>query len=351
MVKTTTAALAAFVLMTAACGDATGPSGSTGLFGWAVGSRSDGYAFIAATGDGGITWSRQGDGSLPDVQLEGVRALDSLTAWAVGDVADGYGTVLRTTDGGETWVRLGTSQELPACGLNGVSPLDADRAYVAGCDNTVLYTGDGGGTWVSLSDPAYAGYDYDCVLALSGSVLWLVGGNEQEGVILRSTDGGASWESRGDSLLLSGYPLITLSAVSESEAWVVGHGYTVARTTDAGESWTLHVPDGLERSPFSDDANGVAALADGRVVVSMDYGKLYASVDSGRSWTGQQVEMQDFLLGVCAMPDGHAWVAGTSSSFDGGSLQHTSTWGPQWYVQDIPDCPALRDVHFVGAVH
>ncbi|MCD4847209.1 MAG: hypothetical protein K8R76_03355, partial [Candidatus Aegiribacteria sp.] len=246
----------AFALFMASCGsDTTGPSESGLWFGWAVGAPVDSYAFIIATGDGGINWNRQGLSSgIPNVELECVRAQDSLTAWAVGDVANGYGTILKTVDGGTTWIRQGSSSNIPAKGLNGISLLDGNTAFVVGIDNTILYTSNGGGTWVSMSDPAYDGFDYDCVYAVDHSVIWVVGGTEHYGIILRSADGGNTWESQGDSLLLDEFPLICVSAIDVSNAWIVGHGYTVASTSNGGSNWELRVPDGLQRTTQSPDA-------------------------------------------------------------------------------------------------
>lgn len=343
----------AVALLLAACGsDTTGPSAPGLWFGWAVGAPVDGYGFIIATGNGGVNWNRQGyDSYIPDVQLECVRALDSLTAWVVGDVADGYGTILKTLDGGSTWIRQGSASNIPAKGLNGISPLDVNTAFVVGMDNTILYTSDGGSTWVSMADQAYDGFDYDCVYAVDHSVIWAVGGTEYYGIILRSVDGGNTWESQGDSLLLDEYPLICVSAVDAFNAWIVGHGYTVASTSNGGSSWELKVPAGLQRTPLSDDANGVCALQQNWVLVTMDYGKAYLTEDGGQTWTKQNIPSGDFLLGTCALDTRYAWMAGLSASGNAGSILNTSTGGPSWGLQSIPDCMGLRDVSFVNAHH
>lgn len=340
-------------LLMASCGsDTTGPSEPGQWFGWAVGASVDSYGFIIATGDGGVNWNRQGSGSdIPNVQLECVRALDSLTAWVVGDVASGYGTILKTLDGGATWIRQGSSTYIPAKGLNGISLLDGNTAFVVGMDNTILYTSDGGSIWVSMADPAYDGFDYDCVYAVNHSVIWVVGGTEHYGIILRSPDGGNTWESQGDSLLLDEYPLICVSAIDASNAWVVGHGYTVASTSNGGSSWELKVPEGLSRNPLSDDANGVCALQEDWVLVTMDYGKAYLTENGAQTWTEQNIPSSDYLLGTCALDTRYAWIAGLSASSGAGSILNTSNGGQDWSFQGISGCLGLRDVSFVNAHH
>ena len=339
-------------LMTACGNDTTGPSESGLWFGWAVGAPVDSYGFIIATGNGGVNWNRQGSGSdIPNVQLECVRALDSLTAWVVGDVANGYGTILKTLDGGVTWNRQGSSSYIPAKGLNGISPLDGNTAFVVGIDNTILYTSDGGSTWISMADPAYDGFDYDCVYAVNHSVIWVVGGTEHYGIILRSADGGNTWESQGDSLLLDGYPLICVSAIDVSNAWIVGHGYTIASTSNGGSSWELSIPSELQRSTQSPDANGVCALNQDWLLVTMDYGKAYVTENGGQTWIEQNIPISDFLLGTCALDTRYAWIATLSPSGGSGSIVSTANGGSNWSSQGIPDCTGFRDVSFVSAHH
>lgn len=340
-----------FSLLIASCGDVSGPSDTGNWFGWAVGGPVDGYAFIVATGNGGVNWNRQGDGSLPEVQLECVRAIDSLTAWVVGDLADGYATILRTDDGGSTWIRQGSASTIPDKGLNGISPLDGDNAYVVGMDNTILYTSDGGGTWVSMADPAYDGFDYDGVYALDHSNIWIVGGDVYNGIILHSTDGGNSWESQGDSLLLEGYALIRVSAIDASNAWLVGHGYTIAYTTNGGVDWEVTTPADLDRNPQAQDANGVCIFGSGRVLVTMDSGGIYLTTDAGSSWTKQTSPVADYLLGVCAIDANTAWIAGDPVASGNGHILRTRNGGATWAIQDMPENVGVSDVSFVNSHH
>ncbi|MCK4671127.1 MAG: hypothetical protein KAT47_01205 [Candidatus Aegiribacteria sp.] len=183
------------------------------------------------------------------------------------------------------------------------------------------------------------------------SVIWVVGGTEHYGIILRSLDGGNTWESQGDSLLLDEYPLICVSAISGSNAWIVGHGYTVASTSNGGNSWELKVPDGLSRNPLSDDANGVCALHQDWVLVTMDYGEAYLTEDGGQTWIKQSIPSSDFLLGTCALDTRYAWIAGLSASGGAGSIINTSNGGSSWSFQGITGCMGLRDVSFVYAHH
>jgi photosystem II stability/assembly factor-like uncharacterized protein len=312
---------------------------------------------IIATGNSGVNWERQGTvAEIPNADLEAVRAVDSLAVWAVGGPSNGYGVILRTSDGGQTWDRQGSWSTLPHCGFNGISVLDASTAWVVGMNNTILYTSNGGTTWANAADPAYSGYDYDFVLAVDHSHVWVVGGTESDGIILHSSDGGSTWESQGNSELLDGYPLISISAFNAQTAMIVGHGHTVARTSDGGETWELCVPDSLPRNTQADDANGVVMLSTEWALVSMDYGKIYITSNGGDSWNRQTIPTAAqgfFYLDCCAIDQNGIWIAGHIPGAGDGVILHTSNGGAEWGLQVVndPGNSGFRDVHFAGSHH
>ena len=59
------------------------------------------------------------------------------TGWAAGSSMDGYGTIIHTKDGGVTWIRLGGPKDIPDVGINCISVLDENNAWVVGGDNTM----------------------------------------------------------------------------------------------------------------------------------------------------------------------------------------------------------------------
>ena len=345
-------AACAFLVLPPGCGDTSGPSPVTALNGWVVGDADSGYGTILHTVDGGTTWIRQGDAStVPDVFLGSVRAVDSLQAWVVGPAADGYGTILRTSDAGETWSRIPASAGIPAVGFLDLCILDGNTIWVAGSNNTILYTNDGGNTWTSMSDPAFDEYAMVSISALNNSDIWVCGSNSVDGLIIHSTDGGATWTVEGDSTLLIDYPLISISAFDQDHAWVVGHGYTFANTTDGGTTWNLCVPDSLNRTPGSDDANGVCPTGVNRAWVAVDYGGIYLTEDGGDSWTKQSVSPEAggfYLVRTCATDQSTAWTVGLGVG--DGIILHT-TDGTTWSTQSTPVSVIFSDVSFVDSFH
>lgn len=317
--------------------------------GWAVGLPSDGYGTIIYTSDSGQTWTRQGDTlSIPNVDLNSVRAIDSLTAWVVGGSSDGYGTILKTTDGGNTWVRLGEAGEIPDAGIGGISVLDENNAWIVSSDNTILFTNDGGNTWISKADPAYNSIDLSGVFAVDANNIWICGGIN-DGFILHSTDGGNSWISEGDTTLLEGHTLISISAANQNNAWAVGHGSVALCTSDAGVTWENKSPTPGQMV----DVNGVCVLNENIIWIVMDYGNIYLTEDGGQSWTKQESNSGGYyMLRICAIDKNTAWIAGFSQFPPlKGIILHTTDGGQTWNEQNYGLDNGLWDVSFVNSYH
>jgi photosystem II stability/assembly factor-like uncharacterized protein len=341
-------------LLVMSCGDVSGPSVFTGYDGWVVGNSIGGYAMILHTTNSGDTWTRQGTAaSIPDVPLNAVRAVDSLQAWACGAPSDGYATIMRTNDAGETWERVGNAGDIPNEGLLSASLLTADDVWMCGSGNTIIHTTDGGATWTDMSDPAYWDYWFEGIFALDASHIWACGGETSvdNGILIHSSDGGITWTAQGDSILLAGYPLLSISAWDANHAWVVGHGYTYARTVDGGVNWELCLPDSLTRSTQGWDANGVTAVSQTDVWTCQDYGRVFLTTDGGDNWTEQNVPGDAsgcLILRICAFDLSNVWAVGQGPI---GGIIIVNVDGGSWVVQPSPASNGLFDVSFAGSHH
>lgn len=344
--------LCAIPMLMTACGDVSGPSPVDSVNGWIVGNVSDGFSMILHTVDGGGTWTRQGDiSTLPNSMLNAVRAVDSLQAWAVGAPSGGFCVILNTQDAGATWERIPQSAGIPASDLSDLCVLGENDIWVVGADNTIIHSTDGGNSWTSKSDPAFDAFGITSITAVDASNIWASGSNSTDAIILHSVDGGATWTAEGDSVLLTDYPLISISAFDQDHCWTVGHGYTIARTVDSGVNWNLCLADSLHRTPFSDDANGVCPTSLNRAWIAIDYGKLYLTEDGGNSWTQQSVPDSAggfYLLRTCATDQNTAWTVGIGPG--DGIILHT-TDGTTWSLQSAPTNLGLCDVSFVNSFH
>jgi photosystem II stability/assembly factor-like uncharacterized protein len=224
------------------------------------------YGTILRTTDGGATWVEQDSGTTND--LNAVSFTDANTGTVVGSNE----TILRTTDGGATWVEQDSDTLFGWVSLTGVSFTDALRGlavgwHIVGSDvyaGAILRTWDGGATWVwedsgttnGLNAVSSTGYtavgDYGTILrddfwvwtaqdTYAGNDLhgvsftdWNTGAAVGEaGIILRTTDGWATWSRQH----ITEERLYGVSFTDANTGTVVGSGGTILQTRDGGATW------------------------------------------------------------------------------------------------------------------
>jgi photosystem II stability/assembly factor-like uncharacterized protein len=337
------------VLLVTGCNDSTGPS-SQSVYGWITGGPADGYGIILRTTDG-QNWVRQGSSSsIPESNINAVSVVDSLTVWVTGEFADGYGVVLRTTDGGSSWTRVGDASSIPG-GALGVVAASADVAWVVGTGNMVMQTINGGMTWTDRSDPSFSEYRWNGIAISSLTDIWICGDIEssQQGLIIHSTNGGNTWLAGGGSIL-DGWPPITIAAWDSENAWAVGHGFTIVRTTDGGVDWTIVTPDSLQQS--FNDANGICLLSPDDAWAVLDDGGIWRTADGGSTWDYQTSNAGGYyLLRISATDTNTAWVSGYAlSGSNQGIILYTSDGGDHWTRLDDGSFQGLWAVGMEGAV-
>ena len=199
----------------------------------------------------------------------------------------GTGNLYRSTDDGGNFTWVGTSIDpgdrncfLPPYLIDPATP---SRMFYA--THRVWRRTNGGGTWSALSGDLTGGAGAIRSLALSGvdpNVLWAA---TNDGRVLVSTNGGASF-----SLRLSGnpgWPRVTREIFPHpsdpATAWLAVSRFGTAqvrRTADFGQSWSDH-DQGLPDLPV----NALAVLPgpSERIFAGTDRG-LYTSRDAGAHW-------------------------------------------------------------------
>ena len=156
--------------------------------------------------------------------------------------------ILRTTDGGVTWKSITRSGggALRYCDLYAVSLTDAN-------------------TGIAVSSSDDLGYP---------------------GIILRTTDGGATWTEQFANgprqigawlgLDFTGVDLISVSFSDANTGTVVGSGGTILRTTDGGVTWTKQssgTTNDLWGVFFTDANTGTVVGSDGTILRTTAGGK------------------------------------------------------------------------------
>jgi photosystem II stability/assembly factor-like uncharacterized protein len=201
---------------------------------WAVGMGT-----ILHTSDGGDRWTNQIPTGYESTAFQGIYSPDGVNVWATGGANNGLATILKSGDGGLTWLRQTNGDVNTAQTLLGISAVDANSAWTVGGNPdggyVVLHTGDGGSNWTNLYSFGFG--DANEVSAPNAAAVWVACDSQ----ILRSTDGGQSWDGPSSPPYTMG-----ISAVSSEEAWAVVNGETsqsgsILHTSDGGATWTTQL--------------------------------------------------------------------------------------------------------------
>ncbi|MCK4448299.1 MAG: hypothetical protein KAW56_14610, partial [Candidatus Marinimicrobia bacterium] len=163
---------------------------------------------------------------------------------------------------------------------------------------------------------------------------WAVGYN---GIILKTTDGGASWTTQK---IGAGMIYYDAFFIDSSNGWVIGRidllGYVplIYITTDGGESWRIRqtgASTALYSISFVNHSEGWAVGCEIR-----------KTTDGGESWTGQSSGATNCLKSVYFLDNQIGWIVGK-----GGNILKTTNGGDSWDVCASPTSEDLNSVYFV----
>jgi photosystem II stability/assembly factor-like uncharacterized protein len=189
--------------------------------------------------------------------------------------------------------------------VHATSPL---VVWASGHKGTVLRTRDGGRSWERVETPAGDSLEYRDVHGLNADTAWILSaGSGAKSRIYRTTNGGATWRLQflnPDSSAF--YDCLSFGTATTGVAYgdASEKRTNLLRTEDAGRSWTLLPPRNVP-APLPGEG---AFAASGLCVVHGDANtayvatgspgaRLFRSRDGGRSWT---VENTPFARGISA---------------------------------------------------
>jgi cysteine-rich repeat protein len=189
----------------------------------------------------------------------------------------------------------------------------------------VLRTTDGGATWTTVYSKAEQRlYAVDFADANTGLV---VGAS---GLILRTTDGGATWATSSYSVA----DLKSVDFIDANTAFITGSLGVVAKSSNGGVGWTL-----ISYASGATIHSGDFIDANTGIVVS-DYGHIRMTTDSGRTWTGLDIGTLQHIQGI-EFIDANNMYASVEGRFyqsaDGGSTWTTFWPGTSAYGVDFID--------------
>jgi photosystem II stability/assembly factor-like uncharacterized protein len=242
-----------------------GPSGEV------FAGASDG---LLCSDDAGESWSSASEG-MGTIGVHAVRQLTSGDLLAATDTG-----VYRSSDGSRTWTLDGLDGRRVRC------VLEAEPAVLlAGTVGSGLYaSADGGATWHSVDTGYTNPMVMDIVQDDRGAVFMATGdptGHVKTGAVLRSDDAGRSWTCSSD-LPLTSYRVVQSSA---GTIFVAGQRCKVLRSRDGGASWDLLDTTGLIDAKvwaIAVDANDRLFLGTAQgLLISKDEAETWRLVDEG----------------------------------------------------------------------
>ncbi|MCC7438411.1 MAG: hypothetical protein IT211_07920, partial [Armatimonadetes bacterium] len=261
-------------------------------------------------------------------------------------VGENGGTIM-TYDAGRTW-NIGSANTKAQ--LHAVHFRDSLNGVVGGSALTVMQTTDGGATWQQRSrgtEDVESVWDITMITPMLGVA---VGGTNLTAIILRTVDGGKTWDNVPSPVE---NPLYAMHFINAREGWAVGAWNTVIHTSDGGATWTLRRTEGSGsaggRRPelrgvfFFDSLNGFTA---GRTGQFKEQGPLYSTTDGGYTWSGS---LRNFGMS----PGRVVFITNTTGYLLGsGIIYRTIDGGKQWsalYGADLSEITLFQGIGVNGS--
>ena len=272
-------------------------------------------------------------------------------------------------------------------GFYGVYVLDSENIWVVGEEGTIINTTDGGTTWNEVNFPVtYSLYNVEFISADTG---WVAGDNESDTEVMRTTDGGSSWdiqtidnnpESNNDLKFIKGSPgesprgfltaglshvwrtddfgenwdsspiggcgsgdLESIYFINKDEGWFVGtpsavEEVSIVHTTDGGETFDI------QTNPTDPDIklNGVCFADNQHGLAVGNAGTILSTSDGGQNW---EIRTYNYTLwfSVYLSQSGKAWAVGHN-----GSIAYSTDWGYTWTAQESGVTCVLWEVFFIN---
>jgi photosystem II stability/assembly factor-like uncharacterized protein len=304
---------------------------------WAVGiagpnpAPATGASVIAATTNGGTTWTAQevSGGSTP--QLSGVSCPSATECMAVGSNGaslPGSGVVITTSDAGATWAAASAPQNaLALLSVTCASPTDCTTVVSDGTSTWTAHSADFGQTWQQEGDLPASFQPENDLTCIAGGICLDAGyvptsNSHGQGAVAVSADGGQTWAlatvPSGVGVLQStacASPTVCLAAgtTGTTVSDVVPAKGELLRSTDGGHTWeqsagTVPVEDVYGMAcPSADQCAMVGTFWFGLPEVGV--GALAQSIDAGTTFRSSPTSYTPITLAALACPSASSCIA------------------------------------------
>jgi photosystem II stability/assembly factor-like uncharacterized protein len=261
---------------------------------WASGSGST----VLRTADGGTTWQKLTVTS-DTLDFRDIDAIDAQTAYLLGAGPGPASRIYKTTDAGKTWAMQFKGDDQKVF-LDAMSFWDINHGIVYGdsIDGQlyIMTTGDGGQVWSRVpaanlppaleNEGAFAASGTNIAL-FGNSHAWIGTGGAAKSRVLRTADGGRSWQV-ADTPFSAGQSagIFSITFRDAKHGVIAGGDYrkeqeavdNLAVTTDGGVTWTLV-------KGLSGYRSVVAYVPNTQTLIAVGPSGADYSTDDGRSWT------------------------------------------------------------------
>ncbi|GAB1431203.1 hypothetical protein MASR2M18_20380 [Ignavibacteria bacterium] len=233
----------------------------------------------------------------------------------------GAGQLLYST-GGEPFRKAQTP--VSEFTLNDVAVLFGNIFIAVGENGIILRSTDNGASWIQVAD--FASTLNRCAAVVGNGTAIAIGRN---GLVVRSADAGETWTTYPS---FTGEDLRGLSVTGLS-VMVAGAGGTIALSTDGGASWNA------KERVVDDDIGAVALLSPQFGFIGGTSGNLYFSADGGASWRSVFVDTNFSFINIRFLTNQIGYALGAN-----GRIAKTTNSGASWSVVELGQIGFLRDV-------
>ncbi len=205
--------------------------------------------------------------------------------------------------------------------LQSIHAIDINRLVAVGLSGAIVRTTNGGATWENVS--AGTTTDLYGVHFLNSQLGWVVGYN---GTMLKTTDGGNSWSTLSCGTTST---LKNVQFVDANVGWVIDNDSKIRKTTDGGISWSVQYTG--SNVAFLDDIYFVNPNL-GFIMGHEGSSSMLRTTDGGVTWTGIG-SGGAWVRGMYFLDALHGWASGITSSTISVTLD---VWGDLTYYVPYP---------------
>ena len=223
--------------------------------------------------------------------------------------------------------------------LNDIHVFDTNTAIIAGDYGTFMKTSNGGDTWEIQSCILNIEKPIQALDFIDSNTGWAVGGDWDEGFVLKTVDRGDSWTC----IHTTDFEIYRISFIDANHGWALADDWDcfVYYTNDGGQTWdeqSVDFDDDLEDIWFENENEGWV------VGSGWTESTLFYTTDGGDNWMQHDVEMEGGMLSIFFLDDQKGWIAG-----EDGTVYKTTNGGDDWDLVAEVDIFDFNSIWFVDA--